>query len=98
MQPDGDDSDPSRKLALIAIAYLGAFLPWTILTAKDFSGTEWKTVRETLRYGLFNLLSLVPAPAILIYIIQQDKAQEYTEMFAATSALFFVTLHLLRTL
>lgn len=87
------------KLPLVLLAYMGAFFPWAVVSAYDYINSEWKTVRQTWRYGVINLVSTVlPLFIVLFYAVAQAAAGEYTEMANAIVASSFICLHIIRTL
>lgn len=92
-------SDLAGKLYLVLLAYIGAFLPWAVVSAYDYINSEWKTVRMTRHYGIINLASTIfPLLIVIFYTIVQAAAAEYTEMSNAIVAICFILLHIIRTL
>lgn len=83
----------------IVSAYMAAFVPWTIISNKDFISEKWKTVRNTRHAGYHNLFwSIIPFFYVILYCIIQGLAEDYKETCAAVVATLFAMLHMFRTL
>lgn len=82
---------------VVVIAYIMAFLPWTILSSYDFVNTNWRSVKSTRRNGWLHLtFSAIPLIYIIFYVVIQGLAKEYSEMCAAIVASFFAAWNVIR--
>lgn len=84
---------------VVSIAYISAFLPWTVLYAFDFISAKWKTVRRTRHSGLLHLsVSLPPVLYIIFYAHLQRISGDYKEMWTAITAAVLCLFNVIRTL
>lgn len=85
--------------AIVLVAYIAVFIPWSAVAAIDFINPQWKSVRDSRHHGLTQLFFVVvPMVYILFYIYLQIVSADYKEMSAALAGLAFSLLHLARTI
>lgn len=87
------------NVVIVLLAYIAAFLPWTIVSSTDFINSSWRPINILHRNAINNILfALIPAGYIIFYIVLQAKSQDFKEMFAAVVALLFSFLHAARSI
>lgn len=88
----------ANNIYVVFVAYLCAFLPWTVFDGTQFIGSKWKSIKTTQSDGLTHLFWLcVPTAYIVFYVYLQGVCQDYKEMFTAIVALLLSILRLVRT-
>lgn len=95
--PNMSPEELANHPAIVVVAYIAAFLPWTYFTSTDFISSPWKSVRQTRREGFLNIFfTLIPAAYIGFYIAIQARAKAYKGMSAAIIALIFSVSHFMQ--
>ena len=80
-------------------AYFFAFFPWAVMHVIDFISEKCRTVRQTRKLAHTNmLLSMFPCFSVEVYTEAQRQNNNSKELGAATAALMFNVVQLLRTL
>lgn len=91
-------ADLSDNVAVVLIAYICVFVPWTAVASLDFISAQWKSVRDSRHDAQFHLFLVIgPTFYIMFYFAVQASAEDYKEMSAAIVGLICSLHHLVRT-
>lgn len=91
--------DLADNIYIVLGAYLCVFVPWTLISVRQFVSSEWRPVRVCRHDAIYHLIFIfLPMPYLIFYTVLQAASNDFKEMAGAIVALTFCAQHAARTI